>query len=354
MRCSFAARISSGAKLSWRARMSAPISRNGETTRPIGRFCSELSPVNFVVNSWPGQNSRQQAHGRAGIACIQRTPAAFQAAGTVAGDADHVLVLLHVGAERAHARERAVAIDGGGEVAKFAGAFRNSREHGVTVGDGLVAWRLDAAGYVTRRLDSLFFHVRILAWRQRAACHGARCNHDPRAVATSAAINPAIHPRASKRRADAPMFPESYWPPVQFSRDTPSLLRRNIRHLRCVSYLQGEERSCQRAVRLSNLRPRPVMLIAALFVVTVLLAAIPEHRDATGQVVAEPVGDMQSHTSSESEPQSVVVNASAGEAQEAEQNSAAASNTGSHRRESQRTGSGSRYDAAASTRTVRT
>jgi hypothetical protein len=64
------------------------------------------------------------------------------------------------------------------------------------------------------------------------------------------------------------------------------------------------------------------MLIAALFVVTVLLAAIPEHRDPNGVVIPAPAGDMQSHASSETEPQAFIVRANEG-AQEAEQDSQA-------------------------------
>jgi len=43
---------------------------------------------------------------------------------------------------------------------------------------------------------------------------------------------------------------------------------------------------------LIQLAAKTGMLIAALFVVTVLLAAIPQHKDASGQVVGEPVGDL--------------------------------------------------------------
>src|ERR1700686_677323 len=48
-------RISSGAKLSSRPRISAPISRNGPTMRFMGRFCSESSPVSLVVNFCPAR-----------------------------------------------------------------------------------------------------------------------------------------------------------------------------------------------------------------------------------------------------------------------------------------------------------
>ena len=70
---------------------------------------------------------------------------------------------------------------------------------------------------------------------------------------------------------------------------------------------------------LIQLAAKTGMLIAALFVVTVLLAAIPQHKDASGQVGGEPVGDMRLRGPSEAEPQTIVVHASAEKTQEAEQ-----------------------------------
>ena len=83
------------------------------------------------------------------------------------GDADGVLVFFDVGAERAHACERAVAVRRGSEVAKFAGAFGDGGQHGIAMRDGFIARRLDAAGDVFCGLDNLLFHATILAWRLR-------------------------------------------------------------------------------------------------------------------------------------------------------------------------------------------
>jgi hypothetical protein len=71
---------------------------------------------------------------------------------------------------------------------------------------------------------------------------------------------------------------------------------------------------------LQQLAAKTGMLIAALFVVTVLLAAIPEHKDPYGHVVHEQTGDMQSHASSDSEPQAFVDHATTATPQESEQN----------------------------------
>src|SRR5262249_30891053 len=77
---------------------------------------------------------------------------------------------------------------------------------------------------------------------------------------------------------------------------------------------------------LIQLAAKPGMLIAALFVVTVLLAAIPEHRDPNAEALPAPAGDMQSHDSSETQPQAFIVRANAG-LQEADQNSQAGQQT---------------------------
>jgi hypothetical protein len=80
---------------------------------------------------------------------------------------------------------------------------------------------------------------------------------------------------------------------------------------------------------LIQLAAKTGMLIAALFVVTVLLAAIPEHKDPYGQVVPEQTGDMLSHASSDSDPQAFVVHATTATRQESEQNPAATNSAGS-------------------------
>jgi len=70
-----------------------------------------------------------------------------------------------------------------------------------------------------------------------------------------------------------------------------------------------------------QLAAKTAMLIAALFVVTVLLAAIPEHKGQI-EVAPEQAGDLQTHVSSETDPQVIVVHASTDAAQEQDQDSA--------------------------------
>jgi hypothetical protein len=57
-----------------------------------------------------------------------------------------------------------VAIGGGGKMAQFAGALGKCRNHRVSVGDGFVAGRLDAAGESFGWMYRAFLHARILAW----------------------------------------------------------------------------------------------------------------------------------------------------------------------------------------------
>ena len=46
---------------------------------------------------------------------------------------------------------------------KFARAFGQSRKHGVSMGNGFIPRQIQSPGQVTRRLNGLFFHDKILA-----------------------------------------------------------------------------------------------------------------------------------------------------------------------------------------------
>ena len=108
----------------------------------------------------------------------------------MAGDTNGVFVFFNFGTECAHAIKRAVAIDGGGKMPQFAGAFGDGGQHGIAMGDGFVARRLDAAGDAFRGLDGLLFHAAILACAcaysapQRASGRGLDSDfqHAPRGI----------------------------------------------------------------------------------------------------------------------------------------------------------------------------
>ena len=86
-------------------------------TRPIGRFWREESPVSLEVKFLARENSGEEADGRAGVAGVESAPTALQAFGAASGDLHDVFVDFYGRAEGAHAVERAVTVDGGGEMA---------------------------------------------------------------------------------------------------------------------------------------------------------------------------------------------------------------------------------------------
>jgi len=79
----------------------------------------------------------------------------------VAGNFDGGAFDYDVGTEGFHAAKGAVAIVGGGEVAKFAGAVGEGGEHGVTVGDGFVAGKFERAGEGFGGVDGFGLHWRF-------------------------------------------------------------------------------------------------------------------------------------------------------------------------------------------------
>jgi len=109
MALSWAPRISSGAKLSVACADVAPISRNGPMTRFMGAL-ADPSPVSFEENGCPAKNSREQPHGRAGIAGVERAPTALTSRRSRSRPPNCVLVGFDFGTQCSHARQRAVAI----------------------------------------------------------------------------------------------------------------------------------------------------------------------------------------------------------------------------------------------------
>jgi hypothetical protein len=111
---------------------------------------------NFAGEILTGKNSGEQSDGGAGISGIESAPAAFEAMQTAAGDANQFFFDFDFGAKRFHAAKSAVAIGGEREVAHFGGAFGDSREHCVAVGNGLVAGRDNPARDDFGRVNCFF------------------------------------------------------------------------------------------------------------------------------------------------------------------------------------------------------
>ena len=71
-------------------------------------------------------------------------------------------------AQRAHARQRAMAVRSRREMTQLTCAFGQSRKHRVTMRDGLVPRQIQPTGQVFRRTNDLFFHEEILTRRKKA------------------------------------------------------------------------------------------------------------------------------------------------------------------------------------------
>ena len=127
-----------------------------------GSFLQRVVTCELRCKLLPGQNSRQQPHGRPGIFGVERAPTALQAAQPAAGHANCILVGFDFGAQRAHAAQGAVTIGCRRKMPQFAGSFGQRREHRIAMGDGLVAGQVQSAGQVFCWLDGLFFHAEIL------------------------------------------------------------------------------------------------------------------------------------------------------------------------------------------------
>src|SRR5271156_22321 len=130
MECKAPPRISSGAQSSPRARISAPIFRNGSTTRRMGRLRKEASPDKVEVKDWPAS-----------------TPASMR------------IVVPEFSASTVRC---------GCVVQYFAAALRKRRNNRVAMRHGLIAGKLDHAFYGSagryRFVAEDFRHRAILAW----------------------------------------------------------------------------------------------------------------------------------------------------------------------------------------------
>src|SRR5258707_1053964 len=84
-----------------------------------------------------GDEAGEHAHGGAGVAAVEWGGGLDEGA-CGAGDRDGLVGIMHDRrAEGLHAGEGGVGVGAGGEVGESRGAFGDSGEHGVTVGDGL-------------------------------------------------------------------------------------------------------------------------------------------------------------------------------------------------------------------------
>lgn len=88
--------------------------------------------------------SGQHAHGRAGVAAVERMFGLAKGA-CGSGDFNDIVFFDDSCPKGFHAGERRVWVGAGGEVGEAGGAFGETGEHGVAVGDGLVSGQRDRA-----------------------------------------------------------------------------------------------------------------------------------------------------------------------------------------------------------------
>ena len=149
--------------------MSAPIWRSGETTRPIGRFWIEASPLNFVVKFWPARIPVSRRIVVPEFPASSARQLDFQTFGAAAGDFYQSLSILTLAPSALMQSSVLWQSAATCEMAEFAGAFGEGRKHRVAVRDRFISRRSDAAGQEFGWVDGLLFHAEILSrqatWR---------------------------------------------------------------------------------------------------------------------------------------------------------------------------------------------
>jgi len=129
----------------------------------MGRFLQRGITGQLRREFLTGEDAGEQAHGGSGIAGVQSATRAFQTSQAMPANVHGIFINFDFSAQRFHAIKRAVAIGGGGEMAQLAGAFGQGGNHCVTMGDGLVAGRLDTAGERFGWTYGALLHAGILA-----------------------------------------------------------------------------------------------------------------------------------------------------------------------------------------------
>ena len=124
-----------------------------------------------------GDEAGEHAHGRAGVAAVERGGGLTEGAGD-AGDLDDAGAAFagvdDGGAERLHAGEGRVRVGAGGEVGEARRALGQTGQHGVTVRDGLVAGNDERALHATGGSYDLDGHSATIlakAWAGRRSGH---------------------------------------------------------------------------------------------------------------------------------------------------------------------------------------
>ena len=124
---------------------------------PRERFVAE----EFAAECLASENAAEHAHGRARIPAVQRMCGFAQPLADTLHFDRPVFFPLPITPQSAHAAERAGAILGRGKILEPALALGDRRQHGITVGDGLIAGNANRATHRARRTNNDIRNVRL-------------------------------------------------------------------------------------------------------------------------------------------------------------------------------------------------
>src|ERR1035438_6600348 len=117
---------------------------------PHGPARKGLVANQFRGERLAGDDARQHSHGRTGIATIERRVGAPQLRTESINHHRALFVTLDVAPQSVNASKSAGTISAGREILKPRPPSRHSREHGVAMRDGLVAWDAHTSQNIAR------------------------------------------------------------------------------------------------------------------------------------------------------------------------------------------------------------
>lgn len=109
------------------------------------------------------EDAAQQAHGGAGVSCVEISPGFVKPPKALADDLYRAILGFRVRAQARKAIESAAAIGGGGIVFETARAIGQRGENRVAMGDGFIAGEGYGAGSAFGGSDDAIGHAAILA-----------------------------------------------------------------------------------------------------------------------------------------------------------------------------------------------
>ncbi len=225
-----------------------------------------------------GEDAGEETDGGAGVFGVEGAPTTFQAAQAAAGDLDGGAFDFYFRAQGFHAAEGAVAIAGGGEMAEFAGAIGECGEHSVAMRDGFVAGKFQAAGEGAGGMDGDVFHDDG-SWRKFSTRGFGGWEGRGNSKKNKESITQRHRVRRGRERRGECL----YWGTVLLGNAGGNGRKQFVGGVRIMEENKlrialefGEAMLARRT--LLQLVTKLAIGVGALFLVGVLLAAIPNHR----------------------------------------------------------------------------